>query len=321
VACAYTDPAAGQQTFGAFAAEWAAAQDWKQSSTDSWQSVARRLGPLWNRPLASIDRLALQHLQAELAGRYRRSTVETTMAYPGMILRAAHASGRIARDPTRGLRQPKRRVGDPDGTVGPDDVPTTAEVFAILRACPPRYRAAVALGMCGLRIGEVLGMTADRLDVDRCLVTVDRQVQSLAGVWQLTGPKRKKVRTIEVPAIVVTELRRHLRDHQGAGLLFRTPRSGQTMRRDQFYVSAWRPALVGAGLEPRRYVFHSLRHWCASSGLTKRSSIEVAGYLGDTVETIHRTYAHWLRDDRAGMARALDEVLAEGALDEEVVGR
>jgi hypothetical protein len=38
--------------------------------------------------------------------------------------------------------------------------------------------------------------------------------------------------------------------------------------------------------------------------------------VGDTVESIHRTYAHWLRDDRAGMARALDEILAEGVADD-----
>jgi len=73
------------------------------------------------------------------------------------------------------------------------------------------------------------------------------------------------------------------------------------MRRDAFYDSAWHPALEAAGPStdrPDRYVFRSLRHWCASSMLAEGAPITaVAGHLGDTVETVSRTYAHWLRDD------------------------
>ena len=54
-----------------------------------------------------------------------------------------------------------------------------------------------------------------------------------------------------------------------------------------------------AGLPTDRFVFHSLRHFAASSMLAEGAPITaVAGHLGDTVETISRTYLHWLRDDR-----------------------
>jgi hypothetical protein len=36
----------------------------------------------------------------------------------------------------------------------------------------------------------------------------------------------------------------------------------------------------------------------------------VAGHLGDRVETVSRTYVHWLRDDRDVPAAVLDRVLA-----------
>jgi hypothetical protein len=36
----------------------------------------------------------------------------------------------------------------------------------------------------------------------------------------------------------------------------------------------------------------------------------VAGHLGDTVETVSRVYAHWLRDDHDVPAAVLDQVLA-----------
>ena len=84
------------------------------------------------------------------------------------------------------------------------------------------------------------------------------------------------------------------------------------MRRDQFYKSAWRPALVGACLDRDRFKFHSLRHFCASTLLAEGASMSaVAGHLGDTVETVSRTYVHWLRDDRDVPAEVLDGVLGD----------
>jgi integrase len=97
------------------------------------------------------------------------------------------------------------------------------------------------------------------------------------------------------------------------------------LRRDQFYDSGWRPALKDAALAEDRFVFHSLRHFCASTLLAEGAPITaVAGHLGDTVETITRTYAHWLRDDHDVPAHVLDRVLARpaalSARDEGAVG-
>jgi integrase len=174
----------GKQSFRSFADEWAPAQDWKPTTREAWVVARRRLlelAGLGDLPLAAIDRLVLQRAQQTLSERYARTTTILTMTFAGMVMRAAHASGRIGRDPTKGLRRPKLRAGERDGRVGPDDVPTRAEVLAILEASPSRFRAAIALGMAGLRVGEVLGMTADRLKLDRRLVTVDRQLQRITA--------------------------------------------------------------------------------------------------------------------------------------------
>lgn len=311
----YVDPNAARQTFRSFADEWAAAQDWKETSREAWGYVRGRLMPLLgDLPLGKIDQLVLKRTQGDLAGRYARSTVSVTMTYAGMVMRAAHASGRIGRDPTRGLRTPKARAGEPDGRVGPDQVPTRDEALAILEAAPPRFRAAISLGMAGLRIGEVLGMTGDRLELDLRRVTVDQQLQRIGGKLTLTTPKSEKVRTIVVPEPVAIELRRHVRDHHGEGILFRGGRGAPMLRRDQFYASAWRPALSRASLSTDRFTFHALRHFCASSLLTEGAPLTaVAGHLGDTVETVSRIYVHWLRDDHDVPAEILDRVLAPTA--------
>lgn len=308
----YIDPRLGLQSFESFADEWAASQDWKATSWEGWAASRARLLPLLgDLPLASIDLLKLQVARQDLAGRYATSTVKVTMSYAGGIMRAAYAAGRIGRDPTTGLRAPKRRAGEPDGKVTPEQVPTRAEALAILEGAPPPFRAAVALGLTGLRIGEVLGMSDDRLELVERKVTIDRQLQHVGGRVVLTTPKAEKVRTIVVPALVAVELRRHVRDHQGDGdMLFRGGR-GALLRRDAFYDQAWKPALRGAGLAEDRFVFHSLRHFCASSLLAEGAPLTaVAGHLGDTVETVSRTYVHWLRDDRDVPAAVLDRVLA-----------
>jgi integrase len=308
----YVDVAAGKQTFKSYADEWAAAQDWKDSSREGWPYVLARLDSrIGKQPLAAIDRLALQGLQRSLAADYARSTVTLTMAYATMVMRAAYMNGRIGRDPTAGLRGPKARAGESDGKVGPEQVPTRAEALAILGAAPPSFRAAIALGLTGLRVGEVIGLTVDRVELDKREVTIDRQLQRIGNEMVFTTPKAEKARAIVVPGAVAFELRRHLRDHQGDGLLFRGVRGTPMLRRDQFYASAWHPALVGAGLAKDRFVFHSLRHFCASTLLAEGAPLTaVAGHLGDTVETVSRTYVHWLRDDRSVPADVLDRVLA-----------
>lgn len=161
----------------------------------------------------------------------------------------------------------------------------------------------MALGLAGLRIGETLGMAADRTAVDRREVTVDQQAQPLTGRGMvLTTPKAERCRTIKVPGLVAVELRRHLRDHP--------------------------EALAAAGLGPEagegdddppegpgRFVFHALRHFCASTLLAEGAPIiAVAGHLGDQVQTVTSTYAHWLRDDRDVPAEVLDRVLAPAAV-------
>ena len=79
------------------------------------------------------------------------------------------------------------------------------------------------------------------------------------------------------------------------------------MRQDAFYEQAWRPALVAAGSPQTATRFHSLSQWCGFSMLAAGAPITaVAGHLGDTVETISRTYAHCLRDDREIPAAVLD---------------
>lgn len=320
----WVDPSAGRERFTAFATRWAASQDWAERSVESFGPTLRRITAVLGDPrLSEVDKLDLERLRQGLVEHpYAHATVSLTLGYAKTIMRAAHEAGLIARDPTVGVRNPRRRDGATRGRVGPDQVPTRAEVLAILDAAPERYRAAIALGAAGLRVGEVLGVQADRIDFGRGELLVDQQLQYVHSRISLKTPKRDKVRTVRLPSVTLLELRRHVRDHQGAGLLFRSLRGGPNMRADQFYASAWWPALVGAGLGKHRFVFHSLRHFCASSMLAEGVPVPaVAGYIGDTPGTLMNVYAHWLRDDGDVPALVLDRILGPEPAAAEVVTR
>ncbi len=284
--------------------------------------------------LEQIDNLVLKGVQKRLADGdaqakgYARNTVILTMAYAKSVMKAAYAIGAIKRDPTIGLKAPKIRDDDDrDKEVSPEEVPSRAEVLAILAAAPAPFRAAIALGATGLRIGEVMGITERQIRFDAGKLVVDQQLQCIKvapGVWEnrFTLPKRGKTRTIGLPQPIGFMLRRHLEEYpplndEHEGLLFRGGRRA-LLRRDAFYDSAWRPALVGAGLPRGRFVFHSLRHFAASSMLAEAAPITaVAAHLGDTVETVQRTYVHWLRDEVDVPTQILDRVLAPVVEDED----
>jgi integrase len=303
------DPRKGRQRFRDYAQQWADAADWKPSTRRDWPKFLNRLEPhIGGLRLADIDRNALERTRAALtASGLARSTVEATMRRAMAVMRYAYANGVIGRDPTVGVKAaPKQRADDPTGKVGPDNVPTREEALAILNAAPSKYRAAVALGLAGLRIGEVLGMEWDRVNLATRQVTIDRQSDG----WTISTPKNERTRTITVPELVATELRRHRRDYASDRWLFPGGGIEGTMHRASFYKAAWQPALKAAGM-PGRFKFHSLRHFAASSLLAAGVPLPaVAGQLGDVVETVSKVYSHWLRDDAAIPADALDRVLA-----------
>lgn len=81
-----------------FADEWAGSQDWKATTREAWPMLRARLVPhLGQMPLrVRKTGLASEHRSSRsstdagpLEGRYARTTVETTMAYEGVIMRAA----------------------------------------------------------------------------------------------------------------------------------------------------------------------------------------------------------------------------------------
>ena len=64
---------------------------------------------------------------------------------------------------------------------------------------------------CGLRQGEVFGLSPEDIDYARSVIHVRRQIQSIGGRLYFALPKGKKTRVVDMPSSVAEELKRHVK--------------------------------------------------------------------------------------------------------------
>jgi integrase len=134
-----------------------------------------------------------------------------------------------------------------------------AEVEAIADAVDDRYRVMVLMGaFMGMRWSEIAGLTANREDLEKRTIRVDRQL--LRATMDL-GPVKTKAgrRTLAVPGSLASELAAHLDQWPavGDGLVFTSP-GGGPIRYSNWRRRVWVPAVAATVGEP--CTFHSLRH-------------------------------------------------------------
>ncbi len=229
------------------------------------------------------------------------------------VFRAAVRDRKLAETPCVGIRLPdveKARVAPL----------TTDQVDALAQAMPTELRALVVLAAgTGMRQGEVLGLTRDRL---RLLgrnpeVTVDRQLVTRPGGTTEFGPTKTRAsnRVIPLPRVVIAALNEHIARHQiGDGELLFT-HQGRPLTRQRFG-HLWRPAAKAAGLTPATGTgMHALRHYYASLLIRYGESVKtVQGRLGhkSATETLD-TYGHMWADSDDRTREAVDSVLGARA--------
>ncbi|MFC7382793.1 tyrosine-type recombinase/integrase [Sphaerisporangium rhizosphaerae] len=329
----YVDPRAGRITFRQYAEQWLASQTTDLNTRYSVVSQIRRhaiphLGP---RPLDSFQpghiRAWLSELESALpTSSYRRVIFGNVAA----IFTAAVDDGLLSKNPCSA-----RSVTAPAPARGRVQPWTAERVFAVRAGLPKRYQAMVDLGSgCGLRQGEIFGLPLDEVDFDGGWLHVAHQVKVINGHLVFAPPKREKERDVPLPARVADALKAHadLFPPAKVTLPWRTPdgapltkllffsRDGRfPVRRSDFNVFAWKPALVAAGVIPaptkgerhqaaREHGMHALRHFYASVLLDAGENIKaLSQYLGhsDPGFTL-RVYTHLMPSSEGRTRRAVD---------------
>ena len=300
------DPTAGRVTFGAYAERWLAnsidlrAQTRERIATNLRAHLIPHFG---QRPLGAIKLTEVQAFITAKATELAPGTVELIYRQLTTILRAAVRDRVIAANPAEGVKLPREHRGQVQ--------PLPLEhVQAMADAVPPRYRAAVILGAgCGLRQGEMLGLTIDRVDFLRRSVRVDRQLVTQDGQTPRWGPPKTKSsdRTIPAPQVVLDALAEHVHTYGTGrdGLLFPTA-TGEPMTRNA-WLMIWRRAAAKVGL-PGGEGYHALRHVYASLLIANGCSVKaVSARLGHSSAAMTLdVYSHLWPDEEERTRSAID---------------
>jgi len=210
---------------------------------------------------------------------------QQTRAVLSIALNCAEDQEIIASNPVRKVRNPHNR----EVQIKPLNL---GEVKRLLKTYEGTYMSArlhLAL-LCGLRQGEVLGLTCSNVNLLDSTILIDKQMQIINGSSSFTQLKTRRSKRI----IVLDEsTKRSLENHQRIVNQMRSisplnwkdldlvfPKNDGSFRSANTDHAHWKNALTLCGISPRR--LHDARHTAAT--LMYSQSIGV--------ETISRTLGH-----------------------------
>lgn len=344
----YVDPRGGRITVRDYAEGWRAALIHRPATAAAYEGIFRRhVYPyLGDRSLRSV---MPSHVQSWVRWMRSERTVDfgkgpvvlpaladaTVCVYHGIVAAMfidAVQNKVLAHSPCAHTKLP-----EPDGG---KVVPLSLEqVAAIHEAMPDHLAATVILAAgTGLRVGEVLGLTKDRVDFLRRKVTVDRQLKTVQGAnVRYLGPAKTKasMREVPMPKVVADVLAAHMKVYPPAvvrmpvggpsqpeaecAFLFTTKDGRSHVGRTTFAL-AFRAAADAVGVTDG---FHALRHHYASLLIEAGVSIKVVQErLGHATaaETLD-TYGHLFPSAEDKTRQAVDDawsvMLDPGAEDSE----
>jgi integrase len=254
--------------------------------------------------------------------RLSRGTVRHLLMTISGILSSAVEDGLLKANPVRAQAQWKRlgKVGAeaPEESLAFETDEATRFLEAARKYEPAYFPALATMMLTGLRVGEALAVTADRIDLARRTLRVDRQIGGT--------PKDNEARTVDlaagvVPILQAAILRRTQKAPRVVNLsgdpigpeapagpwLFHdlgeqpTPKDEQRVYKS--LARAFARVLALAGL-PAHHTLKSLRHTFASQ--PAGSPAYVQAMLGhSSIELTVGTYGRWLRKTAPGAVDGL----------------
>jgi integrase len=198
----------------------------------------------------------------------------------------------------------------------PGDVYTEAELKQLINATVPGSRTrclVMVAGLCGLRIGEILGCLWENIDFKANQLHVRTSLIDVRGEEcgrKIASVKSKSSRrTLPLPQELAHELKRwKLQCPQSAeGLVFPAADGGLPHRR--LALIDLDRVITAAGI--RRLTLHRLRHGFASLLLSKGVPITtVSKLMGHRDATITlKVYAHFIKDNKDHVQELASSIL------------
>ena len=149
--------------------------------------------------------------------RYARSTMVNLLAVISCSMRYAKRQGWIQMNPAEDIDLPSPRESAVLPSKQRDAIPreVIAQIFERFPESHPSHLPLMLAYHCGLRKGEVFGLTWDAIDLDEGYLIVQRQMQRCRErkQWQLVQPKYNSCRRVRLDP-VIWDLLRRTREHQ-----------------------------------------------------------------------------------------------------------
>ncbi|AEA27370.1 integrase family protein [Pseudonocardia dioxanivorans CB1190] len=324
----YVNVHAGKISFKAHAENWLKGQSPDRATREALRSrLDSRILPFFaTRSVNAITATTVREWLGQLDDAHLSQNYRTVLfTIVSSVLDAAVEERLIHRNPCKS--QAIKRPSSPPSNVV---VWSRKRVDTIEQRIEGRFQLAVVVGAgCGLRQGEILGLSPDDVDRERMVLQVRRQLRIVDRTLVFALPKGGKTRVVPLSRGVLERITSHIEEHPPTPItlpwqdpageptpvpMLMTGENGRLYSGDLFTKVIWQGAFRSAGIEYRKRAdgMHALRHFYASVLLSQGVSIkELAAYLGhnDPGFTL-RTYTHLVPSSFERARAAVDGVFS-----------
>ena len=321
------------------------AEDWFASKTDRRPSHVSDLRTRLDKHLlpvfgsSKLDRItvaSIEKFRNDLRDqKYAYRTINTILRIIGSVFKLAIKRGQCTKNPVdsveravhaaKELRGGEEVMDSSTDSVEPDNVLSPYEIRLLLASAKAGFERALfeTAYLTGAREGELLALRWTDVELPKegsGKIAIRRSLSwaRLKGeeVRPRYFPPKTKAgrRTISIPALLVTDLKRWRLQCPNSPEGFVFPNSeGKPVCRDWLLRVNFYPALTRARL--RRVTFHTLRHSCASAMIAAGAPVtEVQHRLGHANPAITlQVYSHFFKHTESGAADQLANVLLGNA--------
>lgn len=327
----FIDPSAGSVALTEFTDDWLASRGVDESTRESMESRLRlHFVPFFDgQTVGSVKPSHVSRWLKWLDNRLGAAAQAVLFAHVHALFQAAADDQLIRSNPLSAKSVSKPRPPAREVVPWTEVQAATAE-----QALLPRYRAMVPAGSgCGLRSGEIFGLSPFDVSRDREWLHVQRQVKIVRNQLVFAPPKRGKARRVPLALSVLERFDLHEWEFEPIGvtlpwlvpdgkpetvLLYFTTTAGNPIKRTEFMGKSfgWKRARDAITFLPGQDTgIHALRHLYASKLLDAGESIKtVAAYLGHQNPAFTlATYTHLMPASSGRSRHAIDGMWATPA--------
>jgi integrase len=303
----WVDPTLSKITVGDWLPPWLALQVQLKPTTMVRYDVAlrRQILPRWELvPLSRITHSDVSSWVHDLADDgLAPATVRYAHRVLSLALTAAVRDGRLIRNVAEDVPLP-RVLATPKRFLTHD------QVQALAKACTPYDTLICVLAYAGLRWGELVALTACRVDLRRRRIEVVEAITEVHGRVIIGTTKTHQRRSVPIPRFLADELAAQLAGKAPSDLVFTAPEGG-VLRNSNFRPRFFDPAAAKAGLPG--LTPHELRHTAASLAIAAGANVKaVQQILGHASAAVTLDiYAGLFADDLDTVADQLDRAVAK----------